>query len=256
MDNETKKAKLLGRLDLKLEWIFSILLHPRKTIQKILEQEKPVWLTPLLVLSVLVIIAGLIAWPIRRDAIINGATLPADFQYYSTEMQTQFLNAQATQSSALFTFIFPVLGSLVGIWLGWFLMSSILHMSHFISGSSAEKLGYFNLTAWAMTPLLLRQVIQILAMLFSRTAISATGLSGFITATGGGSAYLAGILGQVDIYFIWQVILLLLGVVPLSGLTRTKSWTATAITLLIMVLLFALPHFLSSILSGFTTAGI
>jgi hypothetical protein len=253
MDTETKKPGGVSRFGLHLEWIFPIFLKPQKTIKKIIEQEKPVWLTPLLVISLLVIIAGLIAWPIKRDALVNGATLPADFQYYSTDQQTQYLNAQATQSSALFTFIFPVLGSLAGVWVAWLLMSSILHMSNFISGSSTERMGYFNLVGWAMSPIILREIVRILAMVFSHTAVSNTGLSGFIAnGTTGGGAFLAGILGQVDIYFIWEIVLLFIGVIPLSGLTRSKSWLATTITLLVMVLLMALPHYLYSLVSGFS----
>lgn len=250
MGTETKLARLQERFGLHFEWLLQILIHPRKTIATISEQEKPVWLTPMATFSFLAIVSALIAWPIKRDAIINGLTLPADFQYYSTDQQAQFLTAQATQSSVLFTFIFPVLGALVTLWLVWFLMSSILHMGHFISGSSTDKQGYFNLTAWVMTPIAVRQFVQILAMLISHKTIASAGLSGFIASAGTGAGFLAGILAQVDIYFIWEVILLMIGVVPLSGLTKTKSWTVTAITLLIIVLLMAIPHFVGSVISG------
>jgi len=39
-------------------WLPGILFQPRKTISKILEQEKAVWKTPLIVISILVILAG------------------------------------------------------------------------------------------------------------------------------------------------------------------------------------------------------
>ncbi len=250
MANETKNSKTEGRNKIHFEWLLPIFLHPRKTINQIIAQDKPVWLTPLTLLSGLMILSSLIAWPIRRDAIINGFTMPTDFQYYSAEQQAQFLSAQASQSSILFTFIFPVLGALVGLWLTWFLMSSILHMAHFISGSSTDKHGYFNLVAWAMSPLMVREVVRIFAMLFTHSTISAAGLSGFAGGAGAGAGFLAGILAQIDIFFIWEIILLLVGVVPLSGLSRTKSWGATAATLLIMVLLLAIPHLVSNVISG------
>jgi hypothetical protein len=253
MVNETKKFNL--KENLHFNWVLPIFIHPKKAIKNIIEQEKPVWLTPLLILSVLVVLAGLVAWPIRRNAIIDGFTMPQDFQYYSSEQQTQFMEAQASQSSALMTFIFPVLGSLIGLWIFWFLTSSILHMGHFISGSPTDKGGYFNLVAWVMSPFMVRQVIQILAMLISQKPISAAGLSGFVSGTGAGAGYLAGILGQVDLYFIWMIVLLLLGIVPLSGLMKTKSWAVAAGTLLIMVLLMAVPQFIQSIISGFSSSG-
>jgi hypothetical protein len=213
-------------------------------------------LTPLLVISILVLIAGLIAGPIRKNAIISGANLPADFQYYSAEQQAQFMNAQATQSSALFTFIFPILGSLLGIWLSWFLLSSLLHLSLTLSGSRASNFHSYNLVGWSMLPIAIRLVVQIIAMIFSHSLISSTGLSGFISpGATGGMAFLAGVLGQIDLYFFWQIILMLLGVVTLSGLARSKAWAATGISILILVLLIALPHLASSMLGGFSMSG-
>ena len=256
MATGTWHTKLKDRYELHLEWLLPTVLHPKKTIQTLVEQDKPVWLTPLALLSILTIIAGLVAGPIRRLAVVNAANLPADFSYYSTDQQAQLMSAQATQSSGLFTFLFPMLESLIGIWLLWFLLSSLLHLSLTLSGSRASSFHSYNLVAWCMLPLAVRQLVQIFAMLFSQSLINANGLSGFIAAdASGGMAYLAGILGQVDVYFFWMIALLLIGVVPLSGLTRTKAWTATGVSLLILVLLAAVPHLASSLLSGLSSAG-
>jgi hypothetical protein len=238
-----------------LDWILPLYFHPKKTIQSVVEQEKPVWLTPLLVLSLLAILAGLLAGPIRRQTIISGASLPADFQYYSNDQQTQFMNSQATQSSALFTFVFPIVSSLLGIWIGWFILSSVLHLSLTLSGSRTPSLHTYNLVAWTMLPLAVRQVVQILAILLAHSVVTNTGLSGFVSGTGG-AAYLAGILAQIDLFFIWQICLLLIGVLMLSRLTQTKAWGATLFALLILVLLVALPKLITSMLSGLSTGGI
>jgi hypothetical protein len=236
-------------------WIPPLFIKPRKTTAEIVAAEKPVWITPLVVLSLLVIIAALIAAPLRREAIQMGTNLPADFQYYSPEQQEQFYAAQATQTSPLFLFVFPILGGLLGIWVSWFLLSSLMHLSLTLAGSRAKSIKSYNLVGWSFLPLAIREVVQILAMLFTRKMVSAPGLSGFIPADAGGfSAYLGGILALIDIYFIFQVILLFLGAVPLSGLTRTKAWTATAVSILILVLLQALPGFLSSALSGLSVS--
>jgi hypothetical protein len=106
-----------------------------------------------------------------------------------------------------------------------------------------------------MLPLAVRQVIQILAMLFAHSVVTSAGLSGFISGTGG-AAYLAGILAQIDLFFIWQICLLLIGVRILSRLTRAKAWGATFFALLILILLVALPKLITSMLSGLSTGGI
>ncbi len=250
------KANNGDKKKLHFEWLWPLIIRPRKTTAEIVKQDKSVWLTPLLVVSILAILAGLIASPIRKNAIISGANLPENFQYYSSDQQAEFMSAQATQSSVLFTFIFPVLSSLLGIWLSWFLLSSIFHLVLTLSGSRASNIHSYNLIGWSMLPIGVRYLVQIAAMLITHSLIQSAGLAGFIDASAkGGLAFLYGLLEQVDVYFIWQVILILIGVIPLSGLIKTKAWAATAISIVILMVLVTIPHIVSSALSGLSMSG-
>ncbi|MHC1740204.1 MAG: YIP1 family protein [Anaerolineaceae bacterium] len=255
MDSITSQNNDSGIKKLHLEWILPTFLHPKKTINAIVEKEKPVWLTPLLVLSLHAGIAGLVAGPIRRNAALTSLTTPDNFQYFTADQQAQFMSAQSSHSSVLFTFIFPTLGAIIGIWIAWFLLSSILHMSLTLAGSRTKSIRSSNLVAWTMLPLALRFFVQIIAMLVSRTLITSAGLSGFVTGTGG-AALLAGVLSQLDVFFIWQLLLLFYGVLSLSGLTRAKAWGATATSVVIVLLLMAIPKLISSMLSGLSLGGL
>ena len=238
----------------KSPWLFSwipvILLKPRATIQKINKEEKHTWMTPLVVLSVLAILVVIIAAPIRRNAIQMGLTTPPDFQYYSADQQAQFYNAQATQTSPLFMYVFPVLFGLVAIWLSWFILGSVLHLVLTLSGSRAMSIKSYNMVGWAMAPLAVRYLVQIIAMIITRSTINGAGLSGLISAEATGvAAYLAALLGLIDIFFIWQIVLLIMGTSDYSGLARKKALSATLLSLFIFMIIFALPGFLQSILS-------
>jgi hypothetical protein len=236
---------------LHFDWLLPTLFRPRSTIQNIVASDKSSWLSPLLVVSFLIILATLIAAPIRRNVIQMGLAVPVDFQYYSTEQQTAFLEAQASQTSPLFLYVFPILIGLASLWAAWFILSSMLHLSLTLTGSRASSIRSFNLAGWSFLPLAIRQLVRILAMIFSKTLIASPGLSGFIPADASGIAsYFGAILGLVDIFFIWQIILLMIGVLPLSGLTKRKAWVATGISLFILVLLQALPGFISNALGG------
>lgn len=237
------------------EWILPVIFRPRKTVETITSQEKPVWLTPLLVVSVLIILATLVAGPIKRNIIQMGLNTPENFQYYSAEQQAQFMSAQANRTSPLFLYVFPIATSLAGLWVSWFLLSSLLHLSLTLAGSRAQNIRSYNLAGWSLLPIGVRYLVRIVAMLVTKTVISNPGLSGFITGDlKGFTAFAAALLGLIDLYFIWQIILLLVGVRPLSGLKRSKAWMATAVSLLILVLLQAVPGFLSSALGGLTTS--
>jgi hypothetical protein len=249
--DETQEKKSLN-----LKWVLPLFIRPRRTTNEIVTQEKSVWLTPLLILSILAVLYALIAAPVRRANIEIGANLPADFQYYTEEMQNQFYAAQEKQTSPLFLYVFPVLSGLLRFWVSWFILGILLYLSLTLAGSRAGSIKSYNLSAWSFLPFGVRYLVQILALLFSRTLVQNPGLSGFVSTDASGFiSYLGQLLGFVDIYFIFQVILLLLGVIPLSGLSRGKAWTATAVSLLILVLLQAVPGFLSHALSGLSLNG-
>jgi len=253
MDNSIDEPIKNKKNALLFGWILPALFTSRQTFKKITAEEKPTWLTPMLVLSVLIIIWVMVAAPIRRNVIQMGMNTPADFQNYSADQQTQFMNAQANRVSPLFLYIFPVLTKLAGLWISWFILSSLLHLSLTLAGSRAKNLRFYNLAAWTYLPIGVRYLVQIVAMLITKTVIASPGLSGFISASAKGFGAFAGsLLALIDIFFIWQIVLLLVGVTPLAGLTRSKAWSATLVSLLILVLLQALPGVMSHALSGLT----
>lgn len=253
MDTEVEAILQSKKRNMHFEWIPLILIKPRSTILTINKEQKPVWLTPLLILSVLALLLVLVGAPIRRNTIQMGLTTPPDFQYYSAEQQTQFMNAQATQTSPIFLYMLPLLFGLASIWIAWFLLSSVLHLVLTLSGSHATSQKSFNLVSWTMLPLGVRTIVQVIAMLITRSTINGAGLSGLIgTDAQGILAYVGAILGLIDIYLLWQGILLIIGVRDFSNLSRGKAWGATLISLAIFLVIFALPGFLKSILSQLT----
>lgn len=248
--NKSKKQSL------NFKWIPPLFLRPVKTISEIVAQEKPVWLTPLLILSVLTLMVVLIAAPIQRTQSQMGAELPPDFQYYSPEMQDQYYQAQANQTSPLFLYVFPMLSGLLKIWVPWFLLSVILYLSLTLAGSRASSTRSYNLVSWSMLPIAIRMLVQIAVMLFSRSLVSAPGLAGFIESEASGAgAYFRSLLAFIDFYFLWQVFLLIVGAVQLSSLTRTKAVVATLISVVILLFLSAIPGLFSSALSGLSIRG-
>lgn len=244
------------RQKLNFKWTLPLFLRPSKTIGEIVAQEKPVWLTPLLILSVLALIVVLIGAPIQRGGTQMGAELPPDFEYYSPEQQDQYIQAQSNQSSPLMLYVFPFLSGLLKIWVPWFLLSIILYLSLTLAGSRASSTRSYNLVGWSMLPLALRMLVQIGVMLFSRSLVTAPGLAGFIASDASGAGpYFRSLLGFIDIYFIFQVVLLILGAMQLSSLSRTKAVVATLISVFILLFLAAIPGLLSSALSGLSLGG-
>jgi hypothetical protein len=255
MAETEQENKVRSFHSLRWNWLLGILIHPRKTISNILVEEKANWQTPLLVLTVLVILAVVVEAPIQRVIIQSGAEIPENFQYWSTEQQNAFMQSQAMQTSPLFLYVFPILTRIAGFWLIWFLMSSILHLSITLFGSRSSRQQVSNLVAWTMTPLALRLLVEIIVVLTTQRLIENRGLSSLIASDAEGfSVFLRGILANIDLYYVWHLILLLVGAVPLSGLSKSKANEATLIAAITMLLLMAVPALLSSVLSGLSTS--
>jgi len=251
MASDVEMRVKLKEKDWNLRWLHGVLIKPRQTLHSVNEQQKNKWLTPLLVLSLLAILVVLVAAPIRRNTIQMGLSIPPDFQYYSVEQQEQFYKAQATQTSPIFLYVFPMVFGLVGIWLAWFLVSSVLHLILTLSGSHAPSLKSHNLVAWCMLPLGIRSLVQMVAMLATKSIINGAGLSGLFNAdVTGFAAYIASFLGLVDIFFLWYCVILVIGVRDFSGLSKSKALLSTLGAILVYMLLFALPGFLGSILGN------
>ncbi len=84
--------------------------------------------------------------------------------------------------------------------------------------------------------------------------VTSPGLSGFMApASTGFSSYLGIILAFIDLYLICQVALLLVGVVPATGLARTKAWAVTLLVVVALLALQGLPGFLVSKLGSMAT---
>jgi hypothetical protein len=146
---------------------------------------------------------------------------------------------------------FPAIGALLGLWIGWFVLGGILHLALTLLGSRTTTVSAFNMAAWASIPFAIRMIVQIIAMLTTHKLIVSPGLSGFMAADGTGALMFARIvLSMVDLYLIWQTILLILGAVSLPGLSRRKAVTGVIGIMILMLVLSAIPGFIAAQLGG------
>lgn len=234
------------RRPLRLDWILPFFIRPRKTLRAIAESEGPSWLAPLLLLTLLSLIFTLVAGPLRaQEAMSRPTDLPQDFQYWTEEMQQEYINANQPNTGALMMYVLPGVSGLLSVWAGWFILGAVLHLGLTMSGGRGSRSADFNLAAWASLPFAVRSLVQIGAMLVTRQLISSPGLSGFFPAdVSGFSAYLMIVAGLVDLYLFWQIALLIGGATTGARLSPPKAAGAVLGSMLLLLVLQALPGFL------------
>jgi hypothetical protein len=239
---------------LRLEWVSQVLFRPRQAFKQIMEQASGVWLTPLLILSLSTTGRVLANGWLKSIAAAGGSiTLPPGFEYYSPEQQAQFQQAMQATSGPVFVYVFPVISGVLGTWVGWLLVSGLIRLVMTMLGGRGDTGSTTNLVAWASLPFAVRDLVRLIAMLSTRQMLQATGLEGFapVEATKW-NAYLAAFLALVDIYMIWHIVLLVIGVRASSSLTAGKAWIGVTVSILLVLALQALLRFLVGQLSGMT----
>jgi|GEM_PF-582080 len=275
MDSTTNAVTPNKRLH--FEFLLPFLLHPRATFAQV-AQKRGTWMTPLLVISLLLIARVMLATPApepafpgdfvpepgrvpvgpkgqepQQDAMLISAH-PQDGDGGDGEFPQKELPPDASGGAILANLV-PALGATVGLWVGWFLLSVLLYVGMVISGSNNSFTETLNLTAWASLPLALRQVVLLVAALaFPSVSTNPSGISALAASfTGPAGMFMTSLLRPVDIYLVWQVILIVIGLRQLSplGLRRVVGITIVAVALFLA--LAAMPGFLSAIFAQLST---
>lgn len=239
---------------LHLEWVFPILFRPKNAFARIVGQGAGVWLTPILLVSLTALARIAVVGSIKQAAALSGGlALPPDFEYYPPEMQAQFTQAMQATSSPVFLYVFPGIMALASVWIGWLLVSGILHLLLTLLGGRGDTGLTLNVVAWSGLPFAVRDIVQTAFMMFSRQLITTPGLSGFLSPESTGwLAYVLQLLRSVDLYLIWYLVLLMVGVRAGTSLSASKAIGSTFFTVLLVIALQALLGFLSMQLSGLT----
>ena len=187
----------------------------------------------MLVLTITAILAVIVAGYLKAHAAMLGETpLPRDWQYWTPDMQNNYMQAQQATQGPVFMYIIPLVGSLAALWLGWLLLAALLHFGSTLLGGRGSMQGALNVVAWASLPFGVRDLLRIVFMLIARHPITSPGLSGFSSSAG----FVTQLLTRADIFLLWSVILLVIGFALADGLPRSKAVTGVLIVMLLVLL--------------------
>ena len=210
----------------------AMLFRPRQGFQEMASEARGTWLTPMLLLSITAILVVIVGGYLKSRAALTGEVpLPPDWQFWTPEMQNNYMQAQQATQGPVFLYIIPALGSLTGLWLGWLLLAALLHFGSTLLGGRGSMQSALNLVAWASLPFAVRDLLRIIFMLATGHAIISPGLSGFTSTPG----FLSQLLTRLDIFMIWHVILLVIGFALTDGLPRSKAVTGVVVILLLVL---------------------
>lgn len=248
----TEATSTNGRFHFK--WLFPFLVRPQQTFEHVLFR-KATWYTPMLVISLLLIaqvfVKGYLSPPASEIALSEGistegvSTQGLDVGGGSSGEGMDGAEAVSEPSSGWRDSLLPVGSKLAGLWLGWFVLTLLLFVALVISGSQGSFTSSLNLTAWSSLPFAVQVLAQIIiTLIYSTASTLPQGLAGLALKTQGtGAEFLSIILRRVDIFLIWQAVLLMIGAVFISQLPAGKVRWLVLLAILSYLMLAALPAF-------------
>jgi hypothetical protein len=212
----------------------AMFFHPRRGFQEMASESRATWLTPMLLLSLTAILVVVVAGYLKsRAAMMGEIPLPPDWEFWTPEMQNNYMQAQQATQGPVFNYVMPMVGSLTGLWVGWLLLAGLLHFGSTLLGGRGSMQSALNIVAWASLPFAVRDIFRIVFMLAAGHPIVSPGLSGFLTTPG----FLTQLVTRVDIFLLWHLILLIIGFSLTDGLPRAKA--VTGVVVVVLLVLFA-----------------
>jgi hypothetical protein len=164
-----------------------LLIRPRATLARIVEEDRPSWRAPILLLLLATIAQALLTGSINAAARAGGeVVLPPNSEFWTPEQQAQFLQAATATNNPTFNTSCPRWGrcGCAADVAGGQLAAAPGVDAARRRGTSQ---GAINVVAWASLPFVVRAVVQIVAMLLTDSVVAGGGLSGFAPAARGRS---------------------------------------------------------------------
>ena len=244
--------------------LVGIFIRPRATFTTIKENGRRAWIVMAIIAAILVMLPPIIAGPItaRQSAeAFRQAQEQFGNQTGPDGSQIEIGEPPAFISSPIFTTVFPAVGGVIGLVIGWLLWSGALHLLSSMTGGRSTFIQMLQTAVWAWVPYGVRNIVQAVYIAITGELIANPGLSGFVapepppegalfTPPNTGQLILQSFLGQIDIYLFWNLALLLIGVMVMSQLPRRKAVGILLIVWAVFTLLSLAPALLGGMAAG------
>ena len=260
MSEATTSAR---RGPIRLLW--GMIVRPRATLEYLKEHGRRAWWLPAILAVLLVAAPVVVAGPIRvretRETILATQEEIAEQRgrALTDEQREQMVSYGA---SSLITTVFPAVGGVVGLIVGWLAWAGGLYLAGMALGGRSTFGTMVRTVVWTWLPFVLRGLIQTVYILASDRTIAHQGLSGFVQSDRAigelvaaspslDQRLLVSVLSRVDLYLVWHLILLFVGVRVVTQLSRRKTVLVTLVVWLLLTALSVVP----AIVSGYIVQG-
>jgi len=208
--------------------LWGILAQPARTLTYLRDRPRGAWLAPVILAVLIVVAQSLVTVPVATRLATERmqeqlAQIPAE-QRAQVEGQVRTPNLPLLAGTSL-------VGALITLWVRWLFRAGVIHLLSLGLGGRSRFDQVFSMVVWTWVPLLIRSLLQILNTALSGSLPTHQGLAAYLAALGQplptGVHYTLLTRTQLDLFVVWNLLLLALGVLIVTELSRAKALVVT-----------------------------
>lgn len=211
------------------------LRRPSAAMRRLADHPGRRWVWPLGSLALLRL-AIVLAQSKASQAYANAATQAAMAQQPGMDPEMAAQAAEMAGRFGVIGVVFGAVGAVVAVLVGALIVAAVLHFVGTVLGGQQGFAQVFTVTSWARLPLIVGALLQLAYALTGGFDPCPRGLSGLVCpdpASPGSASYWSPLLAQIEVWNLWYLLLLGLGVQAVSRVSRRKAVLAVAVVLLL-----------------------
>jgi hypothetical protein len=229
--------------------LVSIIDRPAATMSYVGKKPGWAWVTPALVVLVGLIVFSVVAAPLTSELALRQAqqqlaSLPPQ-QAEQAAVQVEKFTSPPVMAG------FSIVVGLVALAVTWLLGGGVLYFLGLVAGGEAGFVQSFAILAWSWLPYALRNLVLAAYVTYSGQLIN-QGLS-FLVATGDqtkdGANWLYVLLSKFDPFYLWHLVLVIVGLAAVARFSKTKATIVGLIYLAVTTALSLVPTFIGALFS-------
>lgn len=215
---------------------WGMIRRPRWTYENTTIRVNRSWILMAILTMVALVLPIIAAAPITSQQAREAVQAGLESQGESGSNITPEMEGQISQfaTNPLFTVVFPSVLRMVALWIGWLVWAGGLHLISTMAGGNSQFGQMWRTVIWSWLPFAVRGLLQFGFILLTGEVITNPGLSGLIAdqrsvseilaaPPSTGQLILRSILSNIDLFLIWNLILLIFGVAITARISRRKA---------------------------------
>jgi hypothetical protein len=232
-----------------LQLLVSVIDRPAATMSYVGKKPGWAWLTPALLILVGLVVFSVVTAPLTselalRQAQQQMASLPPQQAEQAAAQMEKFTSPPVIAA-------FGIVGGLITLAVIWLLAAGVLYFLGLVAGGEANFAQSFAILSWSWLPYFLRNLVLAAYIAYAGQMIN-QGVS-FLVATGDqaedAANWLYVLLSQFDLFYLWHLVLVIVGLAAVGRLSKTKATIVGLIYLAVTTALSLVPTLVGTLFS-------